>query len=85
LTSRLCSERHGKIWFGGLANDAAHHALMKFVRAGANGDVPADLLPLRFVPSPNSQEMESRCAFRRIPVAGSWGWGVEWGWGIGAI
>jgi hypothetical protein len=29
--------------------------LMKFVRAGASGDVPADLLPLRFVPSPNSQ------------------------------
>jgi hypothetical protein len=35
------------------------------------GDVPADLLPLRFVPSPNSQEVESRCAFRGIPVAGS--------------
>jgi predicted metal-binding protein len=50
----LRSQRHGEIWFGGLANDAARHALMKFVRAGASGDVPADLRPLRFVPSPNS-------------------------------
>ena len=41
---------------------------MKFVRAGASSDVRADLLPLRFVPSPNSQEVESRCAFRGIPV-----------------
>jgi hypothetical protein len=44
---------------------------MKFVRAGVSGEVPADLLPLRFVPSPNSQEVESRCSFRGIPVAGS--------------
>jgi len=44
---------------------------MKFVRAGASGDVPADLLPLRFVPSPNSQEVESRSPFRGIPVAWS--------------
>jgi hypothetical protein len=36
----------------------------------ASGDVPADLLPLRFVPSPNSQEMERPCSFRGIPVAG---------------
>ncbi len=65
------SPRHGKMWFGGLADDATHQALMRFVRAEVNGDVPADLLPLRFVPSPNSQEVESRCAFRGIPVAGS--------------
>ena len=44
---------------------------MKFVRAGASGDVPADLLALRFVPSPNSQEVESRCSVPWIPVAGS--------------
>jgi predicted metal-binding protein len=31
------SQRHGKIWFGGLADEAAHHALMRFVRAGAVG------------------------------------------------
>jgi hypothetical protein len=31
---------------------------MKFVRAGEGGDVPADLLPLRFMPSPNSQEVD---------------------------
>jgi hypothetical protein len=41
------------------------------MRAGALRDVPADLLSLRFVPSPNSQEAESRCVFRGIPVAGS--------------
>jgi hypothetical protein len=44
---------------------------MRFVRAGASGDVPADLLPLRFVPSPNPQEVESSCSFRGIPVAGT--------------
>jgi hypothetical protein len=65
------SQRHGKIWFGDLANDAAHHALMKFVRAWASGDVPADLMPLRFVPSPNLQEVESHCVFRGPSVAGS--------------
>jgi hypothetical protein len=33
--------------------------------------VPAELPPLRFVPPPNSQEVEIRCVFRGILAAWS--------------
>jgi hypothetical protein len=55
------------------------------VTAPRRGDVPADLLPLRFVPSPDSRELGSRCAFRGIPVAGSRGVGSVAEEGSGAI
>ena len=50
---------------------AQRHDELRAAVADAGGDVPADLLPLRFVPSPDSQGVESRCAFRGIPVADS--------------
>jgi hypothetical protein len=50
---------------------AQRHDELRAAAADTGRDVTAELPPLRFVPSPNSQEVESRCALPGISVAGS--------------
>jgi len=64
----LRTRQHGKLWFGGLADEVSHAALMAFVRDGARGKIPSGLLALQFIPSAASVDVESRCNLKAIPV-----------------
>lgn len=64
----LRMHERGRVWLGDLADDAAHEALRAYVRAGALGDLPPTLEARRFVPSTASEEAETRCNLRAIPV-----------------
>jgi len=64
----LRTQNHGRIWFGGLADEASHEALVAFVRAGARGEIPPSLRHLQFTPTPANEEVERRCNLRGIPV-----------------